>query len=325
MVGLPPLGSLQTLEVLSRRLRIMSAASELGLSQAAVSQTITRMEKRLGVQLFVKTRAGVEPTPACRALVEAYQSVSTTLTRAIAAASDGARFNVVVPPLVWSWFSPAIHRLHRVCPTLSFQARQSDDPAGLERADFAIVPLGPVPPTGFDGAPLYDERVIPVCTADYARTASLETPAALARARLLIGSRDQWRAWFSDAGLMSEPVLDGPVVSDPALAMQAAAQGQGVALCCTVAASAAIARGELVAPIAVSASAERRIWAIWRKGSDHQAAMQVFDGLMSELARLNQCATACAEQSRWRPAAFCLEQRPDAVDFPGRLELRASG
>jgi LysR family glycine cleavage system transcriptional activator len=313
MVGLPPLGSLQTLEVLSRRLRIMAAASELGLSQAAVSQTITRMEKRLGVQLFVKTRAGVEPTPACRALVEAYQSVSATLTRALAAASDGARFNVVVPPLVWSWFSPAILRLHRICPSLSFQARQSGEAAGLEGADFAIAPLGPVPPTGFDGAPLYDERLIPVCTADYARTATLETPAALSRARLLIGNRDQWRAWFSDAGLMSEPVLDGPVVSDPALAMQAAAQGQGVALCCTVAASAAIARGELVAPISLSASANRRIWAIWRKDSDQAAAMQVFDGLMTELTCLNQCAAARATPRRWRAADFCPEQRPIAI------------
>jgi LysR family glycine cleavage system transcriptional activator len=325
MTGLPPLGSLQTIEVLSRRLRINAAATELGLSQAAVSQTITRMEKRLGVRLFVKTRAGVEPTPACQTLVEAYQSVSATLTRALAAASDAARFNVVAPPLVWSWFSPAILRLHRVCPNLSFQARQSDESVGPGDADFAIVPLGPLPPTGFDGAPLYDERLIPVCTAEYARSAKLETPAALARARLLLGRRDLWRSWFADAGLAVEPDLEGPVIADPALAMQAAAQGQGVALCCTVAASAAIARGELVAPIALSVSAERRIWAIWRKDSNQAPAMQVFDSLMSELTRLNQCADERAAPPRWRPAAFCPEYRPGPdAGQPSRLELQSS-
>src|ERR1700679_1836544 len=87
MATLPPLGALQTIEALSRHLRVGAAASELGLSHSAVSQTVTRMEKRLGVRLFVKNSFGVEPTPTCRTLVEAYLSVSSTLRRALVAAS----------------------------------------------------------------------------------------------------------------------------------------------------------------------------------------------------------------------------------------------
>ena len=327
MVGLPPLASLKTIEVLSRRQRIGAAASELGLSHAAVIHTVARMEKRLEVQLFVKSKSGVAPTPACQTLVEAYLSIASTLARAVLAASDGARFNVSVPLLAWSWLSTTILQLHKACPNLSFRGYRADETVDLQSADFAIVRLGPLPPAGFDGTPLYDEQLIPVCTAEYARSAKLETPAAVARARLLIADREQWLAWFADAGLVGEPQLEGPVVADASLAMQAAARGQGVALCCTVAASAAIARGELVAPIAVSASSGQRIWAIWRKSSDQAAAMRVLDGLLAELTRLNRCAARPETPHRWRAALFCPEplpgafERPAVFDRPALVEL----
>jgi LysR family transcriptional regulator, glycine cleavage system transcriptional activator len=313
-MNLPPLGSLQMIEVLSRRQRVSAAAVELGVSHAAVSQMVARLEKRLGMQLFVKTSLGVTPTAACQTLVEAYLSVSSTLARALVAASDGARFHVLAPLLVWTWLSPTILRLHKACPNLSFHAYRGDETVDCESADFAVVPLGPLPPTGFDGTPLYDERVIPVCTPGYALSAKLESPAALARARLLLGGRELWLSWFADAGLIGEPQLEGPVVADPSLAMQAAAQGQGVALCCTVAASAAIARGELVAPIALSVDARRRMGAIWRKGSDQAPAMRVLDGLLTELARLNRCGVVQAGPHQWGAAEFCPEYRPSGVD-----------
>jgi len=328
MVSLPPLGSLHTIEVLSRRLRVGAAATELGLSHAAVSQTVARMEKRLGVQLFVKNSWGLAPTSACQTLVEAYLSVSSTLARAMVAASDGARFQVLVPLPAWTWLSPALLRLHRTCPNLSFRGYRADEPVDFESADFAVASLGSVAPKGFDGTPLYDEQVIPVCTAEYALSAKLESPASLARARLLIDDRELWLSWFSEAGLIEEPRLEGPVVADPALAMQAAAQGQGVALCCTVAVAAAVSRGEVVAPIALSASAKRRVWAIWRKSSDQAAAMQVLDGLLTELTRLNRCAMLRGQQ-RWQPALFCPEHRPATHDQPAheqsRRRLTASG
>ena len=111
----------------------------------------------------------------------------------------------------------------------------------LDAADFAVVAGGHIPPRGFEGAPLYDERLIPVCSPAFARSARIETPAMLARTQLLISRRDLWSLWFSRAGLVSEPNISGPLFADPALAMEAALQGQGVALCCTVAAAGSVA------------------------------------------------------------------------------------
>jgi LysR family transcriptional regulator, glycine cleavage system transcriptional activator len=281
-VNVPPLQSLQTLEVLSRHRRIGAAAAELGLSHAAVSQTVSRLEKRFGVQLFLKSSWGVEATPQCRNLVEAYLSASSTLARALSDATGGQRFRILVPKTAWPWLSAALARLCRSTPDLSFRAYQDDDVVDLDSSDFAIVAGGHVPPRGFEGAALYDERLIPVCSPAFAKSARIETPASLARAHLLISSRDLWMSWFSRAGLVSEPSISGPLFTDSTLALEAALRGQGVALCCTVVAAAAISRGELVAPIQISAATERRLWAVWR-GAQPQPAMQVLNWLLAEL------------------------------------------
>jgi LysR family glycine cleavage system transcriptional activator len=300
-MNLPPMQSLHTLEVLSRHRRVGAAAAELGLSHAAVSQTVSRLEKRFGVQLFLKGSWGVEATPQCRVLVEAYLSASSTLARALSDASGRQRFRILLPKAAWLWLSPAIARLYRCTPELSFGAYQDDDVVDLDSADFAIVASGHVPPRGFEGTALYDERLIPVCSPDFARSARLETPASLARAQLLVSRPELWRSWFSRAGLVSEPTVSGPVFTDSTLAMEAALRGQGVALCCTVAAAAAIARGELVAPIPVSASTERRLWAAWR-GAHREPASRVLDWLLAELEARKTPHVSLVEEVVSKPA-----------------------
>ena len=193
-MNVPPLQSLHTLEVLSRHRRVGAAAAELGLSHAAVSQTVSRLEKRLNLQLFLKNSWGVEATPQCQSLVEAYLSASSTLARALSEVSAERRFRILLPKSAWRWLSPAIARLYRSTPELSVRAYQDDDVADLDSADFAIVASGHLPPGGFEGTALYDERLIPVCSPAFAKSARIETPSSLARAHLLIAQRDLWHS-----------------------------------------------------------------------------------------------------------------------------------
>ncbi|HLY81029.1 MAG TPA: LysR substrate-binding domain-containing protein [Caulobacteraceae bacterium] len=280
--AVPPLQSLHTLEVLSRHRRIGAAAAELGLSHAAVSQTVSRLEKRFSVQLFHKNSWGVEATQECRDLVEAYLSASSTLQRALNDVKRGRRLRVLLPKMAWFWLSPAITRLCRSTPDISFRAYQDDDVVDLDGSDLAIVASGHVPPAGYAGAALFDERLIPVCSPAFAAQTRIETPASLARTPLLISGRDLWLAWFARAGLVSDPSVAGPMFADSTLAVEAAVRGQGVALCCTLAAAGAVSRGELVSPIRISAETGRRFWAVW-KGAQSPPAMRILDWLLAEL------------------------------------------
>jgi LysR family glycine cleavage system transcriptional activator len=329
-VNVPPLQSLHTLEVLSRLRRVGAAAAELGVSHAAVSQTVSRLEKRLCLQLFSKSSWGVEATPQCLQLIEAYLSAASTLSRAMNDVASKPRFRILLPKTAWLWLSPAIARLFRSTPELSFRAYQDDDAVDLESADFAVVAGGGASPRGFEGAALYDERLIPVCSPDFARSARLETPSGLAKSQLLIVRPELWSSWFAHAGLVFEPNLAGPVFADSTLAMEAALRGQGVALCCTVAAAAAVARGELVSPIQVSATTERRLWAAW-KGAQREPATRVLHWLLAELQTRRTPHVSLVEEARVPADPLgCNDDTPPANTPPpwlraGRSMLHVGG
>src|SRR5689334_14816259 len=68
-----PVNWLRAFEVAARHLSLSSAAQELSVTTAAVSQQVRLLEQRLGVPLFVRhsrglrlTRAGEALVPACR-------------------------------------------------------------------------------------------------------------------------------------------------------------------------------------------------------------------------------------------------------------------
>ena len=281
---LPSLATLRVLEALSRNKRVGIAAQELGVSHAAVSRTVSRLELRYGVRLFEKTSWGVEATPGCEGLVEAYLAAASTLSRAFADVGQGRRCRVLIPLTVWRWLSPGALRLCAAFPDASIHTYQEGGGVDLAGADFAILPNEPPPGAGFDSTPLYEERLIPVCSPAFAERARIETPAKLARGRLLVEQPDHWRRWFRHAGLATAPDLVGPIIADASLALEAALKGQGVALCCSLAVAGAVAQGDLVAPIDLSIRSGRRWWALWRGGSARdKTAMGILEWCLAEL------------------------------------------
>lgn len=280
---LPPLGSLQILETLTRTRRIGAAAQELGISHAAVSQTVSRLERKYDVQLFERTNWGVVATAATETLIHAYRSASSILSNALMEASCENIFTVLIPREMWGRMSFAITPLRRQVSSLRFSAYQDAELADFLSADFAIRPGGDRPPNGFDGSALYNERLLPVCSPHYARSRKIETVASLARAELLVSNAESWRAWFAHAGLISPPPLMSVVVSDEALAMEGAIRGQGVALCCSVVTAPAISRGELVAPVDLSVASSRCWWATWKRSNNLEPAMRLLEWWLAEL------------------------------------------
>jgi LysR family transcriptional regulator, glycine cleavage system transcriptional activator len=281
---LPSLATLRTLEALSRHKRVGIAAQELGVSHAAVSRTVSRLELRYGVRLFERTSWGVEATPGCEGLIEAYLAAASALRRAFADVGQARRCRALIPLTAWRWLSPGALRLGAAFPDASIHTYQAGGAVDLAGADFAILPGEQLPAAGFDATPLYEERLIPVCAPAFAQWAKIETPAQLARAGLIVEQPELWRRWFRHAGFAIDPDLGGPIIADASLALEAALKGQGVALCCSLAVAAAIAQGDLVAPIDLSMRSGRRWWALWRQGSARdKTAMGILEWCLAEL------------------------------------------
>lgn len=72
---------LQFFDVLYRTGNVTKAAEELGVSQPTVSVWLAQLRKELGDPLFVRTPAGMQPTPRADAMVETVRSVLDGLRR----------------------------------------------------------------------------------------------------------------------------------------------------------------------------------------------------------------------------------------------------
>jgi len=140
---LPPLPALRAFEAVARLHGVSRAASELLITQSAVSHHVRKLEQALGVTLFVRHARGMDLTPAG----ERYYD---TVGRAFALIADGtaalaSEANAVVrisvlPSFAAHWLAPRLGRLRKAHPTLTVELDPSLEPANLRagRHDFAI-------------------------------------------------------------------------------------------------------------------------------------------------------------------------------------------
>ncbi|MDR0258826.1 MAG: hypothetical protein LBI76_03395, partial [Comamonas sp.] len=100
---------------------------------------------------------------------------------------------------------------------------------------------------------LMDELVFPVCSPAYAKTHKVQKPQDLLQHPLIHdmtgeGSQDyvNWAAWFAHAGVSQASVHRGHRINNSAAVLQAAVDGQGIALARSVMACDDVSSGRLV-------------------------------------------------------------------------------
>ena len=108
-----------------------------------------------------------------------------------------------------------------------------------------IAPVPNAPLTGADveirfgdtelnrSAMLMHDVVTPMASPAYLQQARIRcrTPRDLENLSLLNMPQDEWAVWFEAAGISTNPSLNGSVFADLGMTYEAAARGQGIALC----------------------------------------------------------------------------------------------
>lgn len=257
---LPPLNALRAFEAAARHLSFTKAAEELHVTQAAVSHQVKQLEETLGVVLFRRLNRTILLTDAGQAylppLREAFDAIATATAEVTARRETGPLRVSVLPSFAAKWLLPRLPRFREAHPECDLLLSASNEVADLHREgiDAAIrFGLGPYP--DLEVTPLMREHVFPVCSPRLLEgPRPLRVPEDLKHHVLL---QDQvhdtpddpgWRVWLDAAGVTGIDPARGPGYSDSALVLQAAVDGQGVALSRRSLAQDDLAAGRLIKP-----------------------------------------------------------------------------
>jgi DNA-binding transcriptional LysR family regulator len=238
---LPPTSALVTFEAVARHLSFTQAASELGVSQAATSRQVRLLEDHLGVALFDRTRKRVRLTPAGQQILQAVAMGFGHIATAAESVRQERRGRAltVATSLAFSafWLMPRLPSFHAAHPDLELRLSTSDSEADwyAEDVDIAVV-FGPQSPSGWLAEALFGDQVIAVCRPDYFGTRAPPQSAgelqeeALLQIDLPYGSWFDWPDWFARNSVPLRHRPRGPRFNNYTIAIQAALDGQGLAL-----------------------------------------------------------------------------------------------
>ena len=146
----------------------------------------------------------------------------------------------VAPALAWKWLAPRMQGLYERSPHIDLRMDTSLRLADIAGGEFDLaIRYGPEEGEGLKTIPLFQEYLLPVCIPSL-RTAgqSATGEAAILDLSLLHiegetsdASVRDWRHWGEIFGLLDPRLDEGPRYPQSAMALQAAFDGQGVALC----------------------------------------------------------------------------------------------
>lgn len=255
------LNALRAFEASARHRSFSGAATELHVTPAAVGQLVRTLEDWLGTPLFVRTPRGkarlVTTEVAEQALPDiraGFDRLALGLERLKDTSSSGVLTVTVSPAFAAKWLLPRID---------SFQARWPETDVRLDtslkavdfiaqRIDIGVrYGLGNWP--GLTADKLMAEEVYPVCSPRLVHERPLSSPADLAGETLIHdvsmeshADFPSWDAWLLKAGIHELPVRHGLKINNSAAVLQAAAEGQGIALARSVMAHDDLASGRLI-------------------------------------------------------------------------------
>ncbi|NJO24034.1 MAG: transcriptional regulator GcvA [Sphingomonadales bacterium] len=289
---LPPLNALKAFEAAARHESFTRAAEELCVTQGAVSHQVKALEEELGLKLFNRERQRLIITEAGRAYLEvvrdALDRIAAGTERLLQRQSVGALTVSTSPNFAAKWLVHRLGRFAEAHPGIDLRVS-----ATLHHVDFAredvdlAIRHGDGQASGLHVTRLSAEVLAPVCSPKLLRGRNgLHTPADLARHTLLhVDDRNDWIKWLDAAGVSNVDLSRGPVLNQASMTLDAAVDGQGVALARSALAAWDLINGRLVRPFQLALPVPYAYWIVCPKATANVPKIVTFrDWLLSQAA-----------------------------------------
>lgn len=263
---LPSLNGLRAFEAAARHLSFTVAASELNVTQTAISHQIRRLEEELGIRLFVRQNRSLQLTPEARdylpGIRAAFNDLRLATDRLQRRDNDHVLTVSTLASLAAKWLLPRLSTFQEAHPDIDVRITSSTALVDFRSGSVdAAIRYGRGQWPGLRADWLTADQLFPVCSpALLTGDKPLRCPEDLANHTLLHSSGgydDDWRLWLTAAGLPTNISKMPGITFDMILVtVQAAIDGFGVAVGRTTYVEGDIAKGRLVIPFELALPAD---------------------------------------------------------------------
>lgn len=261
---LPSLNGLRAFEAAARHLSFTLAASELNVTQTAISHQIRRLEEELGIQLFIRQNRALALTPEARDYLPgvraAFNDLRLATDRLLRKDDDKVLTVSTIASLAAKWLLPRLTDFQESHPGIDVRITTSTSLVDFQRDNVDVaIRYGRGQWPGLRADWLMADELFPVCSPSLLRgDKPLRRPEDLKDHVLLhTNVSDDWRVWLTAAGLSAGISRQPGITFDMTLmTVQAAIDGMGVAMGRTSYVQDDIAKGRLVVPFKIALPAD---------------------------------------------------------------------
>ncbi len=259
---LPPLNSVRAFEAAARHLSFTKAAEELNVTPGAISQQIKTLESYLDLKLFKRQNRII-------LLTEEAQICLPLLTEGLDKLAEGMRaieqlkidrpLTITIAEAFASrWLMPRLRSFQARHPEIDVRIDARKELVDLVRDDIDVgIRFGSGNYPELEVEFLLPQEVYPVCSPQLLKQGPpIHTPADLQHHTLIHGdyyyldaTQPDWAMWFKTVGVEDFDNAHAVHFSQAEMVVQAAIEGQGIALIGSVIAEAELSAGRLVRPL----------------------------------------------------------------------------
>ena len=285
-----PLNALRVFEAVATRLSFAEAAESLHVTPAAVSMQVKTLEDYLQVPLFRRAGRSIELTPEGSLLLPGIRRGLTDLQSALHQLRQSrcaGTLNIsTVASFLQKWLLPRLPQLHDRHDDLQLRIHTSRQPVDFGQTDFhGAIRMATGPTAGLYNEKLLDEWFVLVCSPDlYRRLGPVRSNEDLKHYSLLRSSDEPWQLW-NRPGVERDWKEHGTAFDDSVTVLNAAEQGQGLALTRWCLATGDIKLGRLALASSVALPCPRSYYFVC---PESYLAMPKMQGLLSWLREVAQ-------------------------------------
>ena len=237
---LPPMNSLIVFEAAARHLSFTKAAEELNVTQGAISRQIRQLEEYLGKELFVRANRNISLTPTG---LQYYQTIYSSLLNVAQATAEIKKWQgehsvtvATTNAMAALWLLPKVAAFQQEAG-IDLRILTTENIQDLHKMDFDLALFySRVPPTGMKVTTLFPEEVFPVCSPNYLAQFQEKPKFENIFGKTLLyldDSQKDWITWAEWFESVKRPVIKPKNrlnINNYPMLLQAAINGQGVAL-----------------------------------------------------------------------------------------------